>query len=51
MDNIYVGWYKIVTKAVRSDYEQLKEDYEILLEKCNSLLLENFELRQSSRTI
>lgn len=33
-------------KAVRSDYEQLKEDYEKLLEKVNSLLLENFELRQ-----
>ena len=39
------------TKAVKSDYEQLKEDYEKLLEKCNSLLLENFELRQSTRTI
>lgn len=37
---------KTKTKAVKSDYEQLKEDYEILLEKCNSLLLENFELRQ-----
>ena len=36
------------TKAVKSDYEQLQEDYEILLEKCNSLLLENFELRQKS---
>ena len=34
------------TKAVKSDYEQLKEDYEKLLEKANSLLLENFELRQ-----
>ncbi|MCD0188998.1 hypothetical protein [Acinetobacter sp. PW68] len=34
------------TKAVKSDYEQLKEDYEKLLEKCNSLLLENFELKQ-----
>ena len=34
------------TKSVKSDYEQLKEDYEKLLEKCNSLLLENFELRQ-----
>lgn len=33
-------------KAVKTDYEQLKEDYEKLLEKCNSLLLENFELRQ-----
>ena len=37
---------KTKTKAVKSDYEQLKEDYEKLLEKCNSLLLENFELRQ-----
>ena len=34
------------TKAVKTDYEQLKEDYEKLLEKCNSLLLENFELRK-----
>ena len=39
------------TKAVKTDYEQLEEDYEILLGKCNSLLLENFELRQSTRTI
>ena len=38
---------KSKTKAVKIDYEQLKEDYEKLLEKCNSLLLENFELRQS----
>lgn len=37
---------KTKTKAVKSDYEQLKEDYEKLLEKVNSLLLENFELRQ-----
>lgn len=37
---------KSKTKAVKSDYEQLKEDYEKLLGKCNSLLLENFELRQ-----
>jgi hypothetical protein len=51
MDNIYVQEYKILTKAVKSDYEQLKEDYEILLEKCNSLLIENFELRQGTRTI
>lgn len=36
------------TKAVKNDYEQLKEDYEILLEKCNSLLLENFELKQKT---
>ena len=42
---------KSKTKAVKNDYEQLKEDYEKLLEKCNSLLLENFELRQSTRTI
>ena len=41
---------KTKTKAVKSDYEQLKEDYEILLEKCNSLLLENFELRQAAAT-
>ena len=34
------------TKAVKSGYEQLMEDYEKLLEKINSLLLENFELRQ-----
>ncbi|MFC6166346.1 hypothetical protein [Acinetobacter terrestris] len=33
------------TKAVKSDHEQLKEDYGKLLEKVNSLLLENFELR------
>ena len=42
---------KTKTKAVKSAYEQLEEDYEKLLEKCNSLLLENFELRQSTRTI
>ena len=42
---------KSKTKAVKSDYEQLKEDYERLLEKCNSLLLENFELRQGNRTL
>ena len=39
---------KIKTKVVKSDYEQLKEDYERLLEKCNSLLLENFELKQKT---
>ncbi|WP_151830595.1 hypothetical protein [Acinetobacter junii] len=39
---------KIKTKAVKSAYEQLEEDYEKLLEKCNSLLLENFELRQKA---
>ena len=39
---------KTKTKAVKSAYEQLDEDYEKLLEKCNSLLLENFELRQKS---
>ena len=48
MDNIHVGRHKILTKAVKSDYEQLKEDYEKLLEKCNSLLLENFELKQKT---
>jgi regulator of replication initiation timing len=31
---------------MKSDYEQLKENYEKLLEKSNLLLLENFELRQ-----
>ena len=41
---------KSKTKAMKRDYEQLKEDYEKLLEKCNSLLLENFELRQNTRT-
>lgn len=45
MENIYVQEYKILTKAVKSNYEQLKEDYEKLLEKCSSLLLENFELK------
>lgn len=39
------------TKAVKTDYEQLKEDYEKLLEKCNSLLLENFELKQKTHQI
>ena len=34
------------TKAAKSDYEQLQENYEKLLEKCNSLLVENFELRR-----
>ena len=42
---------KSKTKAVKSDYEQLKEDYEILLKKCNSLLLENFELKQKTHQI
>ena len=37
---------KTKTKAVKSAYEQLKEDYEKLLEKCSSLLVENFELRR-----
>ena len=36
------------TKAVKSDYERLKEDYEKLLQMCNSLLLENFELKQKT---
>ena len=39
---------KSKTKAGKNDYEQLKEDYEKLLEKCNSLLLENFELKQKT---
>jgi hypothetical protein len=39
---------KSKTKAVKTDYEQLKEDYEKLLEKINSLLLENFELKQKT---
>ena len=39
---------KSKTKAVKSEYEQLKEDYEKLLEKSNSLLLENFELKQKT---
>ncbi len=39
---------KSKTKAVRSDHEQLQDDYEKLLEKCNSLLLENFELKQKT---
>ena len=51
MDNIYVQGYKILTKAVKSNYEQLKQDYEKLLEKCNSLLLENFELKQKTHQI
>lgn len=38
---------KSKTKVVKSDYEQLQEDYEKLLKKCNSLLVEDFELRQS----
>lgn len=42
---------KIKTKAVKSDYEQLREDYEKLLEKVNSLLLENFELKQKDASI
>jgi len=44
MDNIDVGWYKIVTKAGKSEYDQLKQDYE----KLNSLLLENFDLKQKT---
>lgn len=42
---------KSKTKAVKTDYEQLKEDYEKLLEKMNSLLLENFELKQKTHQI
>ena len=37
---------KAKAKAVKTNYEQLQEDHEKLLEKVNSLLLENFELRQ-----
>ncbi|ODN55006.1 hypothetical protein A9Z54_15345 [Acinetobacter sp. 51m] len=40
---------KSKTKAVKTEYEQLKEEYEKLLEKCNSLLLENFELKQKTQ--
>ena len=29
------------------DYEQVQENYERLLEKCASLLMENFELKKS----
>lgn len=36
------------TKEVKTDYEHLREDYEKLLEKVNSLLLENFELKQKT---
>lgn len=42
---------KSKTKAVKNDYEQLKIDYEKLLEKFNSLLLENFELKQKTHQI
>lgn len=42
---------KTKIKAVRSAYEQLKEDYEKLLERANSLLLENFELKQKTHLI
>ena len=42
---------KSKTKAVKSDYEKLREDYEKLLGKCNSLLLENFELKQKTHQI
>jgi len=38
---------KSKTKAFKTDYEQPKEDYEKLLEKCNSLLLENCELKKT----
>ncbi len=38
---------KSKTKAVKSDYEQVQENYERLLEKCASLLMENFELKKS----
>ena len=36
-------------KAVKSDYEQLKQDYEKALEVNNALLLEVFELRRKVR--
>lgn len=42
---------KTNTKAVKSDYEQLKEDYGKLLEIVNSLLLENFELKQKTHQV
>lgn len=42
---------KSKTEAVKTEHEQLKEDYEKLLEKCNSLLLENFELKQKTHQI
>ena len=42
---------KSKTKAVKTDFEQLRDDYEKLLEKCNSLLLENFELKQKTHQI
>ena len=37
---------KSKTKGVKINYEQLEQKYEKLLEKANSLLLENYELRQ-----
>ena len=40
---------KSKTIAVKTEYEQLNEEYEKLLEKCNSLLLENFELKQKTQ--
>ena len=42
---------KSKTKSVKSDYEQLEEDYEKLLEKLNSLLLENYELKQKTHLL
>jgi len=42
---------KTKTKAVKSDYDQLQEDYGKLLEIVNSLLLENFELKQKTHQI
>ena len=42
---------KSKTKGVKIDYEQLEQKYEKLLEKCNSLLLENYELRQKIRNL
>ena len=34
------------TKAVKTDYEQLEQNYEKTLKMVDSLLLENFELRR-----
>lgn len=39
---------KSKTKVVKTEHKQFKEDYEKPLEKCNSLLLKNFELRQTA---
>lgn len=44
--NQQIAKAKAKSAKAKSDYEQLQADYEKLLEKFNSLLLENFELRQ-----